>query len=217
MQFYLAVNARCCVPVPAPCRAGACPRRAALPCPQIPCLPPHSPGGVHAAPTCNGSLCGKHQNHACQTAPRRGQDPALRLYGNCEQNRKYQFPSGRRGGLQAARAILSCREQAVAASTHPCSVGRGLDPAVRFYLAYNVPVCRHIPRAAYTPPLHATGPCAANTKTTPAKLRRGGVLTPPCGFALPANPPPAAASPARSGRAPYKPAENRKPQIPARP
>ena len=44
---------------------------------------------------------------------RRGQDPALRLYGNCEQNRKYQFPSGRRGGVYAARAILSCRERAV--------------------------------------------------------------------------------------------------------
>ena len=79
VQFYLAVNARCCVPVPAPCRAGACPRRANLPCPQCSCLPPHSPGGVHAAPTCNGSLCGKHQNHACQTAPRRGLAPAVRI------------------------------------------------------------------------------------------------------------------------------------------
>ena len=43
------------------------------------------------------------------------------------------------------------------------------------------------PRAAYTPPLHATGPCAANTKTTPAKLRRGGVKTPPYGFTEIAN------------------------------
>ena len=126
--------------------AGSRPRRANLSRPQCSCLPPHSPGGVHAAPTCNGALCGKHQNHACQTAPRRGQDPALRLYGNCEQNRKYQFPSGRRGGLQAARAILSCREQAVAASTHPCSVGRGLDPAVGVYLACHVPGFLYIPR-----------------------------------------------------------------------
>ena len=117
---------------------------------------------------------------ACRRIPRRGQDARPTTFRklrtkieNCE------FPFGRRGGLQAARAILSCREQAVAASTHPCSVGRGLDPAVQIYLAHNVPVCRHIPRAAYTPPLHATGPCAANTKTTPAKLRRGGVKTPP--------------------------------------
>ena len=58
---------------------------------------------------------------------------------------------------------------------------------MQIYLAHNVPVCRHIPRAAYTPPLQATGPCAANTKTTPAKLRRGGVKTPPYGFTEIAN------------------------------
>ena len=46
---------------------------------------------------------------------------------------------------------------------------------------------RAVSRAAYTPPLHATGPCAANTKTTPAKLRRGGVKTPPYGFTEIAN------------------------------
>ena len=46
-------------------------------------------------------------------------------------------------------------------------------------MARKFSACRDIPRAAYTPPLHATGPCAANTKTTPAKLRRGGVKTPP--------------------------------------
>ena len=75
----------------------------------------------------------------------------------------------------------------VAASPSPDSVGRGLDPAVQIYLAHNVPVCRRIPRAAYTPPLQATGPCAANTKTTPAKLRPGGVKTPPYGFTEIAN------------------------------
>ena len=67
----------------------------------------------------------------------------------------------------------------------PCRAGS--YPAVQIYLAHNVPVCRRIPRAAYTPPLHATGPCAANTKTTPAKLRRGGVKTPPYGFTEIAN------------------------------
>ena len=99
-------------PSPGPCLPGPLIRAPVLK-PRPPSRAGHFPGGVHAAPTGNGSLCGKHQNHACQTAPRRGQDPALRLYGNCEQNRKYQFPSGRRGGLQAARAILSCRERAV--------------------------------------------------------------------------------------------------------
>src|SRR5699024_5400297 len=71
--------------------------------------------------------------------------------------------------------------------TFPSPVGRGLDPAVQIYLAHNFPACRDIPRAAYTPPLHATGSCAANTKTTPAKLRRGGVKTPPYGFTEIAN------------------------------
>ena len=46
--------------------------------PRPPSRAGHFPGGVHAAPTCNGSLCGKHQNHACQTAPRRGLAPAAR-------------------------------------------------------------------------------------------------------------------------------------------
>ena len=54
-------------------------------------------------------------------------------------------------------------------------------------MARKFSACRDIPRAAYTPPLHATGPCAANTKTTPAKLRRGGVKTPPYGFTEIAN------------------------------
>ena len=67
----------------------------------------------------------------------------------------------------------------------PCRAGS--YPAVQIYLAHNVPVCHHIPRAAYTPPLQATGLCAANTKTTPAKLRRGGVKTPPYGFTEIAN------------------------------
>ena len=83
VQFYLAANARCCVPVPAPCRAGACPRRGVLPCPQIPCLPPH---------------------------PRRGQDARPT---NLRKIVNHKFPPGRRGGLQAARAILSCRERTV--------------------------------------------------------------------------------------------------------
>ena len=108
-------------------RGGLQAARAILSCRERAVLRPRSrppsragrfPGGVHAAPTCNGTLRGKHQNHACQTAPRRGQDPALRLYGNCEQNRKYQFPSGRRGGLQAARAAIPCHERPV---LHPRS------------------------------------------------------------------------------------------------
>ena len=44
VQFYLAANARCRIPVPAPCRAGACPRRAVLPRPQILRPPGRCPG-----------------------------------------------------------------------------------------------------------------------------------------------------------------------------
>ena len=67
---------------------------------------------------------------------------------------------------------------------------------MQFDLAVNARYCvpvparlrgRAISRAAYMPPLQATGPCAANTKTTPAKLRRGGVKTPPYGFTEIAN------------------------------
>ena len=56
------------------------------------------------------------------------------------ENGKPQIP------VRAARAILSWREQAVAASTHPCSVGRGLDPAARFWAARKFPACRDVAR-----------------------------------------------------------------------
>ena len=46
---------------------------------------------------------------------------------------------GRRGGLQAARVTVPCRERPGAAATFPSPVGRGLDPAVRSCPARNVP------------------------------------------------------------------------------
>ena len=61
---------------------------------------------------------------------------------------------GRRGGLQAARVTVPCREQAGAAAAFPSPVGRGLDPAVRSCPARNVPGWGKVRRAAYTPPLH---------------------------------------------------------------
>ena len=67
--------------------------------PRPPSRAGHFPGGVHAAPTCNGSLCGKHQNHACQTAPRRGQDARPTNPRNLRMKMaKCKFPSGRRAG-----------------------------------------------------------------------------------------------------------------------
>ena len=84
----------------------------------------------NSVPVFHGAgVCATRKFPACRDVVRRGQDTRptnprnLRIkMANCK------FPSGRRGGLQAARAILSCREQAVAASTHPCSVGRGRTP-----------------------------------------------------------------------------------------
>ena len=118
--------------VPSGRRAGACPRRGIWRGPQIFCLPEplirapvpksrppsragHFPGGVHAAPTGNGTLRGKHQNHACQTAPRRGQDPRGGVktppYGFTEIANKIVNTNSRQV-VAAARKFPACRDVA---------------------------------------------------------------------------------------------------------
>ena len=39
-EYYADGGGGGCAPAPGPCGPGSCPRRAVLPCPQIPCLPP---------------------------------------------------------------------------------------------------------------------------------------------------------------------------------
>ena len=129
--------------------------------------------------------------------------PPLQATGPCAANTKTTPAKLRRGGVKTPPYGFTEIENKIVNTNSRQAVGVACRPPVQFDLAANARCCVPVParlrgravsRAAYTPPLQATGPCAANTKT-----------------------PPAAASPARSRRAPYKPAENRKPQIPVRP
>ena len=136
VQFYLAVNARCCIRVPAPCRAGACPRRAVLPCPQIPCL---------------------------RRIPRRGQDTRPTNLRNLRMNIvNCKFPSGRRAGACPRRAVLPCPQISRLPGRCPARSRRApykstefankngklqipVRPPVQFYLAANARCCIRVP------------------------------------------------------------------------
>ena len=134
MQFYLAANARCCVPVPAPCRAGACPRRAVLGGPQIPCLPPH-PRPVPAGTAHPGSRSETPPAFAGGAFPgRRTRRPYM------QRVLVRQTPKPRLPGHPPARSRRAPYKPALRSA-----VGAACRPPVQFYLAVNARCCVPVP------------------------------------------------------------------------
>ena len=115
------------------------------------------PGGARAAPTRNGTLRGKYKNRACRNAPRRGFAlPGMFRAGGTPPGGVHAAPT-RNGALRGKYKKRVCRIVPAAGSRpRPTNKNHKLQLFVR-------------------PPLHATEPCAANTKTAPAATRRGGV------------------------------------------